>query len=323
MGNPKVRVGKAETEAAQWHARLGATPVSPQTIEEYFTWRQKAENLAAYERVDKVWRESGDLRGDPALAGALADAMSRNNTRKRETDATRRLLGFAAVGAAAAVAVLGWNLIQLRGVHATGVGEQQLVQLADGSSVRLDTGSRIRVRFDGARRLVELEQGQAMFTVAHDVGRPFVVTAGEARVTAVGTVFDVRREGEAVRVTLVSGAVDVAANSQGAGQRMAAGHQAKVVGRRVQTASVDVGSETSWTEGRIVFRDTPLKSAVAEVNRYLTDPVELDAPSLETESFNGVFNTGDRDAFVSAASGALDLRVTPGRDGAIRLSAEK
>ena len=135
--------------------------------------------------------------------------MSRRLRKTSEDQPTRRLLGLAAIGAAAALVIGGWTWWQGRSTFTTGVGEQWVVQLADGSSVRLDTDSRVRVRFSDGQRLVDLERGQAMFSVAHDAQRPFVVAAGDARVTAIGTVFDVQRQSAGVSVTLVSGAVDV------------------------------------------------------------------------------------------------------------------
>lgn len=139
--------------------------------------------------------------------------------------------------------------------------------------------------------------------------------------TAVGTVFEVRRDGEIATVTLVSGVVDLGGRRVARGEsRMTAGQQARVTASSAVTAPVDVQAETSWTEGRIVFRDTPLRLAVAEVNRYLTDEVVLDAGALDGVRVTGVFKTGDRDAFVSVASEVFDLRISPGRGGSVRLS---
>ena len=324
MSGPRARVGRAETEAAEWHARLGATRVSPETIEAFFAWRKDPANADAYRRVETVWTGTGGLGRDPEIAQALEAALGRRRVGgRRQSVVSGGLWGLAAVGAAAVLVFGGWVWMEGRNVYSTAVGEQRLVQLSDGSSVRLDTHSRLRVRFDGDRRLIDLEQGQALFTVAHDTGRPFVVVAGEARVTALGTVFDVRREAGEVRVTLVSGAVDVAGEQGGGERRMSAGQQARVRAAEVRTAVVDVAAETSWAEGRVVFRDTPLKAAVAEVNRYLTDKIELDAPGLENEAVNGAFETGDREAFVSAAAAGLGLTASTGDDGAVRLSPGK
>lgn len=320
MSSPTRRAEPAELEAAAWHARLGEPRVPAATIEAFFTWRQTPANAEAYKRVEQAWTMAGGMATDPQVIGALDAAMAR---RSRTQSAIRPGAWIGAAAAAAVISIGIWVFTDGRGVYQTSVGEQRTVQLADGSSLRLDTSTRARVRFSGRQRTVELEDGQALFDVAHDPARPFVVIAGAARVTAVGTVFDVRRVGGAVEVTLVSGAVDVLPQAGARPSRLAPGHQAQVGSGRLRTTAVDARVETSWAEGRVVFRDTPLRNAVAEVNRYLTDPIELDAPALEQESVNGVFKTGDRDAFVSAATEALGLKATPGVDGAVRLSAEK
>ena len=321
MTNPKARVETADQEAAEWHERLGAPSVTTETIREFFDWRQSPANADAYRRVEVIWTESRKLAGQPEIEDALNDAMSRRLRQTSEDRRTGTLLGLAAIGAAAALAFGGWTWWQGRSIFTTGVGEQWVVQLADGSSVRLDTDSRMKVRFSDGQRLVDLERGQAMFSVAHDAQRPFVVAAGDARVTAIGTVFDVQRQGTGVSVTLVSGAVDVTRVSGGEKPlRLAAGYEAKVTTAGTVGRVVDVPPATSWTEGRIVFRDTPMSEAVAEVNRYLTAKVVLDAQGLASVPVNGVFKTGDRDAFVAAASGVFGLEPTAGPDGSIRLS---
>ena len=318
MAGPKKRVETAETEAAAWHARLGERTVATQTIRDFGAWRQSPQNADAYRRVELAWGESRKRAGDPAMQEALDDILTRTARTRTVAPDRRMLFGVAAVSAAALLAFGGWSWMQSRTVFATAVGEQRLVQLADGSSVRLDTGSRIKIAFDGRRRLVDLQAGQALFTVAHDPGKPFVVEAGSARVTAIGTVFEVRRQGADAKVTLVSGVVEVDAGP--ARQRMQAGHQARTTATGLVAAPVDIAAETSWTEGRIIFRDTPLRTAVAEVNRYLTAKIELDADDLAAAPVNGVFKTGDRDAFVSTAAEVFGLRVSAGADGSVRLS---
>jgi len=190
---------------------------------------------------------------------------------------------FGGLATATAIALviggaLWWNG---RGVFETSVGEQRVVQLADGSSVSLDTDSRIHVRFENGERRIDLNQGQALFDVAHDAGRPFVVHAAGTRITAVGTVFEVRRTGPGVAVTLVSGVVDVvAADVAAPPRRMAAGQKTQVSARGVTTRDVNTAAETSWTTGRLIFTDVPLEEAVSEVNRYLTAKIEIDDPAI-------------------------------------------
>lgn len=321
MAGPKARVETADLEAAAWHARLGARRVSTESLEEFFVWRAEPRNADAWRRVESVWAGSGALAGDPRIAEAVAEAMDRRKPGRTPLRSPRLVFGgVAAVTAAVLLALAGWSWMDGRGRVTTAVGEQRTLQLADGSEVRLDTGSAIRVRFEGGRRLIELERGQALFEVAHDPSRPFVVEADGTAVTAVGTVFDVRRQDGIVRVTLVSGAVDVTREGGAGPARMRAGEQAVVSGAGVRTRVVDVASATGWADGRIVFRDESLRSAVAEVNRYLTEPIVLEVGELAETPVNGVFRTGDRDAFASAAAEALGLRASVRPDGSLLLS---
>ena len=204
MTDRAKRASRAEREAAAWHARLGEPRVTTQMVEDFFAWRREPENDDAYRRVETVWREAGDRASSAGLNAALAGALSRAGDRKAPRPRTWIVGGAALASLAAAIGIAVWTG-RASDVYGTRVGEQQLVQLDDGSTVRLDTGSEIRVRFDQGRRRVSLERGQALFTVAPDRSRPFVVEAGEASVTAIGTVFDVRREaGGPVKVVLVS-----------------------------------------------------------------------------------------------------------------------
>lgn len=319
MTNPKKRVETAEVEAAAWHARLGTTSIEAGAIDDFFEWRSQPGNADAYRRVDQVWRESQRLGSDPAIAEALEGARRRGQ--QRGLGRRSVLVGGLAGATAFLLVIAGAWLWNGRGEYATDIGEQRVIQLADGSKINLDTDSRIRVRFTNGERRIDLDHGQALFDVAHAPDRPFVVHVGDARVTAVGTVFDVRRAGETVSVTLVSGVIDVVAPETVASRRrMAAGQQTKVSGRAISTRAVDVAAETSWTSGRLIFSDIPLEQAVSEMNRYLTDKIEIDDPAIRTVSINGVFQVGDRDAFISAASDGLGLRSAPKADGSVGLA---
>src|SRR5690606_20728867 len=123
----------------------------------------------------------------------------------------RGVPAVAAALAASLVIALGgvWWLTEVRGAYATRPGEQKVATLKDGSRIALNTDTRLDVRFDAGRRRIRLDRGEAMFEVAHDADRPFVVVAGDTRVQALGTVFIVRRTGDDVVVTLVKGRVAV------------------------------------------------------------------------------------------------------------------
>ena len=139
MGDPTKRVQRAEVEAAAWHARLGEPRVATETIQDFFDWRADPANAEAYDRVQKVWRQAKTLQGRPAMMAALTAALERRRGRERRPIALG--FGLAAVGAVLA-GVIGLGLWrEARSTAATAVGEQRLMQLAGGSSVRLHTAA--------------------------------------------------------------------------------------------------------------------------------------------------------------------------------------
>lgn len=324
---------RAKEEAAAWFARLNTRSISAAALEEFRIWRQTPGNREAYAAIEAIWRKGGALRGDHDIDEAVSTAFAR--TRKSSpwkrilAALTRRPLTSFSAAAVAAVAVLaGAQLVEARSVYSTGVGEQRLVRLEDGSRVRLDTQTRLKVRFNGGVRRVELDRGQAFFEVAHDASRPFVVDAGPTDVRAIGTRFDVRRDDGRVRVTLVEGAVEVRAaepsNDAGPDRSwtLKPGEQLTTGSQPAVKRAVDVAAATSWTTGRITFHAVPLTAAIAEVNRYSKQKVELDAADVGAIPVTGVFDSGDTDAFVAAVSDLHGLRVVRQADGAIHLTAQ-
>ena len=108
-------------------------------------------------------------------------------------------------------------------VYTTALGEQRSIQFEDGSTVELNSRSKIRVKYSKQERDVELVEGQALFHVAHDVSRPFIVAVGATRVRAVGTQFDVYKKSNGTVVTVVEGRVAVYSAPQGLSSRTPGG----------------------------------------------------------------------------------------------------
>ncbi|MCV0415713.1 MAG: FecR domain-containing protein [Brevundimonas sp.] len=322
MSDPQIARSVADREATDWHVRLGERPVSAETLAAFKAWRATPANAEAYHRVETVWRSMGTLSGDQDIQDITRETLRTSRPAPRRTR-SRALVPALAVLVPVVVAAVALSLwLPARGVHETEVGELRIVRLEDGTQVRLDTDTRLKVRFEGDQRRVFLEQGQALFEVAHDAARPFRVVAGETEVTALGTVFDVRRETSGARVTLVQGAVAVTETGVGDARRwrLAPGQQVETARANAAPRAVDPEVATSWSEGRLIFRGAPLSDAIAEVNRYLPEKIVL-APGPDADvSVNGVFETGDREAFVSAVTDLFGLTAEARADGSVRLS---
>ena len=127
-----------------------------------------------------------------------------------------RRLAIAASIAALTILAGALGLLELSSpIYATALGEQRSIQFEDGSTVELNSRSKIRVKYSKQERDVELIEGQALFHVAHDTSRPFIVAVGATRVRAVGTQFDVYRRLNGTVVTVVEGRVAVYTAPQG------------------------------------------------------------------------------------------------------------
>jgi transmembrane sensor len=199
-------------------------------------------------------------------------------------------------------------------VYATGIGEQRTIALPDGSTVELNSRTRLRVSYHPHQRDVKLQSGQALFRVAKDASRPFVVHSDGAQVRAVGTKFDVYQKSGETIVTVVEGRVAVTPDSSPAGSAaepmgiaersapltavaefsLAAGEQltvSKAVSPR--PTPVDADAATSWTQHKIVFKSSPLPKVFEELNRYSKRPLRIQGTGLEDFRISGTYATGD------------------------------
>ena len=322
MSESATERSRAEREAAQWFARLGRH-VTNEDLAEFRAWRSGPGNALAFAHIETTWDKAGGLRADPDIRAATTEAFRRRPPKAAAAPPHRRGLLAVSLGAAvvAGAVFAGALTLQARDTYTTKVGEQRVVVLADGSRVRLNTDSQVQVRFRPGERRLLLSRGEAFFEAAHDAARPFVVFAGSTRVRALGTKFDVRREPEAVQVTLVEGRVQVRTADGAAATTLSPHQQLTVSARGVSPPRpADAALVTGWTTGRLTFHETALVDAVAEVNRYADRKVVLDAPELARAQVSGVFDAGDTASFVAALRLRFGLSASTGPRGETRLT---
>jgi transmembrane sensor len=315
-------------EAGAWHALLNDTNprIETEDLEAFSAWRSDPENKAEYERIDDISRSVRALQDDPEIRQATADALARGPERRRLVMrlGTRRVrVAAGALVAAGVVASVAGGYLATRPTYTTDVGQTFSARLADGSRLTLDTDSQVRIRFGDGERRIELLRGQALFEVAHDAQRPFIVRAGDTRVRATGTRFEVRKIGQDVRVTLTQGSVEIVdSDAKAKTWRLRPGQALALKAATTATAtptSVDVQTATSWTSGALTFQDLPLDEAVAELNRYSREKVVLGDGAPRSRRISGVFSTGDNDDFIAAVSSLYGLTGERRSNGDIEL----
>jgi transmembrane sensor len=258
----------------------------------------------AASEIDDVWDAIGQL---DASDFALEEVKKRPAVSRRAW-----LVGGTLAAGVAFGGVFLWRAQPV--VHETGIGERRTVALPDGSQVTLNTASRIEVRFGGGRREVVLAAGEAFFSVQRQADHaPFDVFSHAAQIRVTGTRFNLYRHADSTDVDLLEGGVTVGpTNGQtNTAVRLAPGQAVRVSasGRPGRITSARIGRIEDWRRGLISFDRTPLRLAVAEMNRYSRAPIRLDDAALGQLRIDGVFETGDTAAFARALHSLYDVAV--------------
>jgi transmembrane sensor len=221
--------------------------------------------------------------------------------------------------------------VRLPDVYSTRAGERRVVTLADGSQIALDSRSEVRVRYSAHARELTLAKGQARFDVAHDVERPFTVTADDHKVIATGTSFNIDLFGPSLLVTLIEGHV-VIAPVTGRSElaqidtvipsiNLDAGEQVVFSPKAPPSvARVNLGQATAWENGEVVFENDTLSTVVARINRYARHGVVIADTETSQLRISGVFHTGDIDGFVSTIVAYLPVHADKSGDGTTHLA---
>jgi transmembrane sensor len=279
------------------------------------------ERAAALELLTDTWEKSRQLRLPGSDRTNIARASGFRLSFPRAAIATLAIAGLAVT---ATIFFLHTDDLS------TAIGEQRTLTLQDGTRVYLNTNSRAVVHFDRQARRVVLEKGEALFEVAENPTRPFIVSAGDRQVRALGTAFIVRREPAELAVTLVEGKVSVAPSSGGStlhSEPVTAAAATEVLtlnpGQRVTFATghapqldrPPMERVSAWRRGQVSLDNTTLADAIVEMNRYNRIQLVVHDPQVALIRISGVFRAGDTENFVQALAHTYGLTAqSPGAD---------
>jgi transmembrane sensor len=322
-------------EASAWFIEFRAGDVNGEARLHFIEWlRRSPEHIQAYLEVSGAWSElpASDADGRLDIAALIARARdeadvivlspgsvrpSPNSSLAEPSTSWRRpgraVLATAAVVVLAAITFLFWAGNDAGVSYSTAIGEQRTIRLADGSTVELNSRSRVQVRLTDHQRNVALLEGQALFRVAKDKQRPFIVRAGDAQVRAVGTEFDVYRKPGATVVTVVEGRVETYDGSSGAGAAaivLSAGEQLTVLPHTVtKPTRTDTLVATAWVQKRLIFEETPLRDVAEEFNRYSRRPLSIDDDELRKLTISGIYSSTDPASLINFLRSQPSIQV--------------
>ena len=327
-----------EARAARWVIRQHNEDWTPADAGELDRWLDESTaHRVSYIRLQSALQQLDRLQvmrgavasgGVPAPGSWNAGADRGSSHRSAGNARVRFKLWPSRLSIAAAVALLSVGGFYLVGIQSWGeerfttrVGGLETVKLADGSTLNLNTNTRVRVALRPTERLVHLDSGEAYFVVAKDQSRPFVVTVADKSVTAVGTAFSVRRSADAdVQILVTEGQVQLRLAQRNRPEDttpLSAGKMARTRNEEVlihDMAEGEIQRLLSWRSGFLTFRDTPLPEAVAEFNRYTAQKLVITDAALDKIRIGGKFRDNNVQTFLALLQEGFPVSVEATHD---------
>lgn len=314
--------------AEDWLARLLSSECSATDHAAFEDWLAVSpQNVLDYAEVERIHQLTGMLKAVPALREMTpGPANQMPFTRRKRT--LHRSFAWAAVLVLAVCGGL-WLLTDSRtippsSVYATEVGKQRHLDLPDGSTLLLDTNTRIQVSYEPTKRHITLLRGRIQANVAHDGSRPFVVTSGIGGIRALGTVFQVKQLNDGTSVALLEGRVIVSTEAGPHRDAIELRPMQELTydaeGKLESPRTIETDDAESWTQGRLVFKEERLADLIAEFNRYSNDQLVLSQSELGEIKVSGAFNASDQPALLSALREGWGLQAQSIGNNRIELS---
>ncbi|SEM90026.1 FecR family protein [Nitrosomonas marina] len=269
-------------EAAAWFLRMQQSNRSDSEQQALEAWLSQSEaHRAEYQQYARLWHNLDYLEPKP---------------RKKFRATVAGILVLVLI-----CGIFQW-VTQIEEIIVTAVGEHKRIVLADGTTIDINTNTKLRLALFGFTRTVTIEHGEVLFNTGSERLRAFAVNAGGGVIRDIGTEFNVLTENGETTVAVLEGAVEITLEDQDNAKAIVhSGKQLSYSGQGLSDIShTDAETATAWRKNRLIFRDTPLNEAIRQINRYHTRPVRLGEPQLHGHKVSGEFNTTDRDGLIVA-----------------------
>ena len=333
-----------EDKASVWVVRHQEGDMTPARLTEFRAWMsQSAQHREVFEELAKFYGGLDFVEGlqdyaeTDALQAPLAlDRRAKHFYRLRRVFVVGMAASVAAVFVGATYTQLTTPSNQFEESYATLVGEQKTVNLPDGSTIVLNTNSKMAIAFDRNERRIEMTRGEAFFEVAKDEVRPFSVETEKGVVTAVGTAFSVHLRGEKLDVVVTEGRVALEAMSSiapGADKNSAtefvqarevSAGQSAVMDRGVEEIAVvqpaALEKAMDWQDGELSFEGETLETVVADISRYTDLKIEIGDQDLREQRIVAHYRVGDIERMFEALTIVADVEIKRFEGGRVVLT---
>lgn len=333
-----------KTEAYEWHILISSGEATSKDHQNFEKWRLSDQaHQQAYDRASKLWESFSEL--------THADIESLTNHQNlAQTEQVSRtaywqklfsnqifgLINFkqatALTAVIAAILLIQPLLVQnkhnstsithiIRSSYKTNIAELKTVTLPDGSTATLGANTELKIEFSNKRRNLYIEEGAAIFDVISNPTRPFIVTADRIKATALGTIFEVRRNGGVTRIAVDEGSVSVTKPKQSNNlednksvTNVSFGEYLAVTANssEMQVKKFDKGSFGSWQKGRLEYQAATLNELVADANRYSDKRITIigDSSKLSNLKVTAFFDATDINSMVETLPDIFPVEIS-------------
>ncbi len=317
---PLNHTDKLREVAIGWFIRIRDAEADDVIRSKFEQWLMSSHaHQQAYADVARVW-ESFD--STPSLE-KLAD-VAEQNAFFQKAERSQRVKKYIAGAMVAAVIGLG-GLLGLQTWHAqptmqmvaqAELGEVKAQRLDDGTLLTMNTGAEIEVTYYRDRRLVKLKQGEAIFEVARDESRPFIVDSGKAQVTVLGTRFAVNRLKKLVRVSVDHGSVKV---EQRETEETFNPHslvlhdgevaEVKLYGKEPTRQNRHASDAFAFEKGMVIFEEAGIDEIAETLSRYRKQPLVADQSVSGKVHISSMLKTNAIETFISQMPEMAPVRI--------------
>lgn len=311
---------KLREVAISWLIRLRDAEADDPIRSQFEQWLMaNAAHQQAYADISRLWQTFDSPRELERLADiADQDAFFQQSTRaKKLKNAVAGALAVLAIGAGGLLGLQAWRsqpTMQLATQAA--VGEVKSQRLQDGTLMTMNTGTEIAVTYYRDKRLVTLKQGEAIFEVARDEQRPFIIDSGKAKITVLGTRFAVNKLHKLVRVSVDHGTVKVEsqqtshANQQGGQLILHDGEVAEV--KQIATRSHHQAADAfAFEKGMVIFEEADLDEIAETLSRYRKQPLVAEPSVAGNIHLSSMLKTTAIETFIQQMPEMAPVRIVP------------
>ena len=320
MPNPEP-MDRIEEKASLWAARLRGRSMTDDNRAALNAWLEAdPEHQWVLGRYRELSAQLDTQLGPTVESMAVMRALSHRRRWK---------LAGMALAAVAGVAIVIWT--HRARDFSTELAERHVATLTDGSRVELNAQTALAVNFQRSERRVRLTRGEALFSVAKDPARPFIVETPTGVVRVTGTVFNVRAvqnppgsagAGAQTEVTVLEGTVRLrATNVAVADEAVAPGWQALMSSGQITVHTLPDGAAqdvVAWRLGQVVFEDEALGGVIERFAAYHATAITID-PDAAGLRLGGRYHLDDLDGLLQAIERVLPVKVLRNTNGDVRV----